>query len=370
MGLKLSSFEQKTMAAALSGGALFPATMGGANINVPAAEIGGGGVFTFIPGTTTFSAILAALDAGKTFVHVYAPSGGAILKTYYTGMTSHTLNGVSRIVLVNASQTEMTFYTVDDSDDWTGPTTVAFDGSGKVAVDSGKVAGYLKDVLVSDSDLVNLVQSGNQLRVQLNLAYSSDPKISTLDEAQVDSATSNYGAYTLASGSDALVWGDTEFGTYQWLNAKVYQCMRIATAQGTITKCNLALCGSFGFTDPAPCFNVGIFDLQGNLLGQSGLRFYGEDFSTDEELCEVDMAETTEGSLSLKRNTRYIIQVWTCGLQLAALDRHDTYNYTYDYTLRQNLEGTVSQPVFLPVDSAMGRADKIPFVSFGAASLV
>lgn len=368
---KLSSFVQKTMAEAQAGGALFPATMNGENINVPASDLGGGGgLFQFAPGTTTFSAMLAALEAGKTFVLVFAPSGGAISKTYYIGVTSNTLNGVSRIVLVSVSQTAMTFYTVDDSDNWTGPATVSIDASGKVAVASGAVAGFLKDVLVSDSDLVDLVPVGNQLRVQLNLEYSADPKIATLDESQVNSATANYGSYELQSGAERLAWGDTAFETYQWLNASVHQCMRIADAQGSITKCNVALCGSLSFQNPPPCFNVGIFDLQGNLLGQSGLRFLGVDFQSGEELCEVDMEETTEGSLSIKRNTRYIIQVWTCGLQLAALDRHDTYNYTYDYTLRQNLEGTVSQPVFLPVDSAMGRADKIPFVTFGAASLV
>ena len=211
---------------------------------------------------------------------------------------------------------------------------------------------------------------GNQLRGQINLEYSADPKIATIDESQVNSATANYGSYALQSGAERLAWGDTSSETYQWLNASVHQCMRIADAQGSITKCNVALCGSLSFQNPPPCFNVGIFDMQGNLLGQSGLRFLGVDFQSGEELCEVDMVETTEGSLSIKRNTRYIIQVWTCGLQLAALDRHDTYNYTYDYTLRQNLEGTVSQPVFLPVDSAMGRAEKIPFVTFGAASLV
>lgn len=368
---KLSSFVQKTMAEAQAGGALFPATMNGENINVPASDLGGGGgLFQFAPGTTTFSAMLAALEAGKTFVHVYAPSSGAILKTYYIGVTSNTLNGVSRIVLVNTSQTDMTFYTVDDSDNWTGPTTISIDASGKVAVESGKTAGYLKDILVSASDMVTLVPSGNRLLVNVNLDYSSDPKLSTMNESQVDGATSNYGGYQLKSGADKLVWGDDTFQSFEWLNAQVYQCMRLSDAQGTITKCFLALCGSFAFSDPKPCLNVGIFDMQGNLLGQTGLKFQGTDFSTDQELAFFDMVEETEGALSIRRNTPYIVQVWTCGLQLAALDRHDTYNYTYDYTLRQNLEGTVSQPVFLPVDSAMGRADKIPFVTFGAASLV
>lgn len=41
--------------------------------------------------------------------------------------------------------------------------------NGKVSVESGAVAGFLKDVLVSASDMVNLVPSGNQLKVNLTL---------------------------------------------------------------------------------------------------------------------------------------------------------------------------------------------------------
>lgn len=246
-------------------------------------------------------------------------------------------------------------------------------GSGdnnKVAVEAGAVAGFLKDVLVSASDMVSLVPSGNRLLVNVNLDYSSDPKLSTMNESQVDGATSNYGGYQLKSGVEKLVWGDDTFQSFDWLNAEVYQCMRLSDAQGTITKCNLALCGSLGFQSPAPCFNVGIFDAQtGELLGQSGLKYYGEDFSSDEELCEVDMVEASEGSLTIKRNQRYIVQVWTCGLQLAGLDRSTNYNYTYDYTLRQNLQTTTSLPKFVDVFSAMSRASTIPMVSFGAESL-
>ncbi len=246
-------------------------------------------------------------------------------------------------------------------------------GSGdndKVAVNAGAVAGYLKDVLVSASDMVSFVPNGNKLMVNVNLDYSSDPKLETMTESQVDGATSNYGGYQLKSGADKLQWGDDTFQTFDWLNAQVYQCMRLSAAQGTITKCNVALCGSLGFSSPAPCFNVGIFDaLTGECLGQSGLKFYGEDFSSDEEPCEVDMVEASEGSLTIKRNQRYIIQVWTCGLQLAGLDRSTDYNYTYDYTLRQNLQTTTSLPKFVDVTSAMNRASTIPMVSFGAESL-
>ena len=246
-------------------------------------------------------------------------------------------------------------------------------GSGdndKVAVESGKTAGYLKDILESASDMVSLIPSGNKLLVNVNLDYSSDPKLETMNESQVDAATSNYGGYQLKTGYSELVWDDDNFQSYDWLNAKIYQCMRLADAQGTITKCNLALCGSLAFNDPAPCFNVGIFDLNGNLLGQSGLRFYGVDFSSDQEMCEVDMVAEYDGALNLKRNTRYIVQLWTCGIQISGLEHSTHYNYTYDYVLRQNLEGSTSTPKFVPTDSAMSRASVIPMLTFGAESLI
>lgn len=245
-------------------------------------------------------------------------------------------------------------------------------GSGdndKVAVESGKTAGYLKDVLVSASDMVTLVPNGNRLMVNVNLDYSSDPKLETMNESQVDGATENYGGYQLKSGATKLLWNDDAFQSYDWLNAKVYQCMRLSDAQGTITKCNVALCGTLAFSNPSPCFNIGIFDMNGKLLGQSGLRFYGEDFNSNEEMVEVNMVEAYAGALDIKRNTRYIVQVWTCGLQLAGLDRSNRYNYAYDYTLRQNLETTTSSPKFIDTSSSMNRAAIIPMVSFGAESL-
>ena len=246
-------------------------------------------------------------------------------------------------------------------------------GSGdndKVAVESGAVAGFLKDVLVSASDMVTLVPNGNRLMVNVNLDYSSDPKLETMNESQVDGATENYGGYQLKSGATKLLWDDDAFQSYSWLNAKIYQCTRLSDAQGTITKCNVALCGTLAFSSPAPCFNIGIFDaLTGTLLGQSGLKFYGEDFNSNEEMVEVNMVESYAGALDIKRNTRYIVQVWTCGLQLAGLDRSTKYNYAYDYTLRQNLETTTSSPKFVDPSSSMNRAAIIPMVSFGAESL-
>lgn len=60
----------------------------------------------------------------------------------------------------------------------------------KVAVESGAVAGFLKDVLVSASDMVTLVPSGNRLMVNFNLILPSDV---VRDSAykHIDAATSN-----------------------------------------------------------------------------------------------------------------------------------------------------------------------------------
>lgn len=245
-------------------------------------------------------------------------------------------------------------------------------GSGdndKVAVDENATPGYLSDVLISDTDLVSLIKSGNTLRINVNTEYSSDPKLQTMDESQIDSATNNYGSYALQSGYSELLWDDTNHTSYQWLNASVHQMMRLSDAQGTITKANLALCGTLSFSNPPPCFNVGIFSKEGTLLGQSGLKFYGKDFNSDEELCTVDMTESYEGSLIIDRNTHYIVMLWSCGLQIAGLDKSNNYNYVYDTTLRQNLHGTISSPIWPGISDISQRASVIPYISFGAQQL-
>ena len=245
-------------------------------------------------------------------------------------------------------------------------------GSGdndKVAVDENATPGYLSDVLISDTDLVSLIKSGNTLRINVNTEYSSDPKLQTMDESQIDSATNNYGSYALQSGYSELLWDDTNHTSYQWLNANVYQMMRLSDAQGTITKANLALCGSLSFSNPSPCFNVGIFSKDGTLLGQSGLKFYGKDFNSDEELCSVDMTESFEKSLIIDRNTHYIVMLWSCGLQIAGLDKSNNYNYVYDTTLRQNLQGSISSPTWPSISTLTNRASVIPYISFGAQQL-
>lgn len=275
------------------------------------------------------------------------------------------------LTMPNGSSVNQTAYLFIHSTGANGSGGSSSRDNDKVAVAAGAVPNYLENVLVSDSDLVSLVKVGNQLRVNVNTQYSSDPKLSTMNESQIDASTGNYGNYQLQTGATKLIWNDTEFASYSYLNAMVYQMMRLSEAQGTITKANLALCGSLGFQSPPPCFNIGIFDaMTGALLGQSGLKFYGEDFSSDQELCTVDMIEESVGSLNIKRNFKYIVMVWTCGLQLAGLDKSTNYNYTYDFTLRQNLQGSISnKPAWPAITDLVERATVIPYVTFGASAI-
>ena len=241
-------------------------------------------------------------------------------------------------------------------------------GSGdndKVAIDANAVPGYLEDVLVSDSDIVTLVKFGNKLHVQVNTAYTADPKLSTCDEAVINGATNNYGSYALNSGYGKLIWNDPN--SYSWLNASVHQMKRLCTSQGTVTKCNLAICGSLSLTTPPAFINCCIFDTNGVLLGSTGLRLYGTDFFSGSELVSFDMSEAIEGALKLKNNTYYIIQIVTCGLQLASLSHADSYNYNYDYDLRMNLQGTTSEANWKDINALIERASQIPWISFAAS---
>lgn len=244
-------------------------------------------------------------------------------------------------------------------------------GSGdndKVAVDANAEPGYLENVLVSDSDIVSLVKLGNVLHVQVNTASTADPKLATCDEAVINGATNNYGSYALADGYDKLVWDDPS--SYAWLNASVIQMKRLCTSQGTVTKCNIAISGTLSLTSPPAFINCGIFNTDGKLLGSTGLRLYGTDFFSGSELVSFDMSEVNTGDLNLKNNTYYIIQIITCGLQLASLSHKDSYNYTYDHDLRMNLEGTISKLSWSNINDLTSKADQIPWISFAASSVV
>ena len=145
---------------------------------------------------------------------------------------------------------------------------------------------------------------------------------------------------------------------------------RLCTSQGTVTKCNIAICGTLSLTSPPAFINCGIFNTDGKLLGSTGLRLYGTDFFSGSELVSFDMTEVNTGDLNLKNNTYYIIQIITCGLQLAALSHKDSYNYTYDHDLRMNLEGTTSKLSWSNINDLTSKAAQIPWISFAASPSV
>ena len=330
------------------------------------------------------------LDTGTDLLATKDGGGSSNILVVSYGDTTHSLSQMAQYDTVLMQMNDKTFYlaelsssrarfaTIYSINGKTATETCDYDGTAwgavsvasldKVAVDSASEADYLDEVLVSDSDLVSFVKADGKLHVQVNTAVSYDPKIQTLDEFAVNTATSNYGAYALNTGYSRLEWQNRK--SYSYLNAIVYQSMRIATSQGVITKCNVALTGNL--SGDAPCFNVALFSTDGTLLGFTGLVFPKETGASDSgnQLLTVDMVSAFEDALNLKRNTRYIVQVWSCGCQLAAYSHGTTYNYSYDYTLRQNLQTSTSTPDWVATgQSSFSRAETVPYVSFGASEI-
>ncbi len=330
------------------------------------------------------------LDTGTDLIAAEGGGGSSNILVVSYGDTTRSLSEFSQYDTVLMQMNDKTFYLAELSSSRahfvtsysingkTATETCDYDGTAwsavsvasldKVAVDSASEADYLDEVLVSDSDLVSLVKADGKLHVQVNTAVSYDPKIQTLDEFAVNTSTSNYGSYALNTGYSKLAWQDKK--SYSYLNAIVYQAMRIATSQGVITKCNVALTGNL--SGDAPCFNVALFYTDGTLLGSTGLVFPKETGATDagNQLLTVDMVSAFDDALNLKRNTRYIVQVWSCGCQLAAYSHGTTYNYNYDYTLRQNLQTSTSTSDWVSVaSSSFARAETVPYVSFGASEI-
>lgn len=326
---------------------------------------------------TTSGSSVTAYDSEGNSIGLLAPisrTSQAKKILSWTGETvswsdpdSYTLPTASTTVL-GGIKVDGTTITVDAN----GVVSASSSGSSDHLVLASSIAttpGNLAAVLVpaSEDEPITLTPIGNQLRVHVATDMTSDPYLATCEEQDINSSSSNYGGYSLATGITDLVWDDST--SVSWINAQIYQHQRISKAQGTLSKCNLALAGTLAFTDPVPCFNVGIFSTDGVLLGSSGLRKYGTDFTSGEKLLSVDLTEASTGSLKIKRNQRYIVQIWSCGCQFASQEHVSQSNYVYDYTLRQNLTTTTSSPAFVATSASMNKSDIIPFFSFGAVAL-
>lgn len=245
---------------------------------------------------------------------------------------------------------------------------------GKVSVADGTVSGYLSEVLKSDTDTVELGVVGNELRIGLNLSGESDPKLKTIDESLINANTANYGSYY---GGGTCSWGDTS------TNVIAYRGIRVSDAQGSLTRVRFALTGTFGSGNPG--FRVGIFSLDGTLLGSSdtmifdGSKFVGEEHGDvlsvpSNRLTDGDIPlhEETAGALSIKRNTRYAIQLVWFGMQFAAKEESGngiTSNYNYDYELGNNVQTTYAGFKWWDGSDGKQQAQHVPYLSFGAADI-
>lgn len=289
--------------------------------------------------------------------------------------------------LVSAERYQLKFEAPGESSISTA--TVAFNGAitskvtpygsgssddGKVAVASGATSGYLSEVLKSDTDTVELNVVGNELRVGLNLSGESDPKLKTIDESLINANTLNYGSYY---GGGTCSWGDTS------TNVMAYRGIRVSDAQGSLTRVRFALTGTFGSGNPG--FRVGIFSLDGTLLGSSdtmlfdGSGFVGEEHGDvlsvpSNRLADGDIPlhEEAAGSLSIKRNTRYVIQLVWFGMQFAAKEQSGngiTSNYNYDYELGNNVQTTYTGFKWWNGTDGKQQAQHVPYLSFGAADI-
>jgi hypothetical protein len=241
-----------------------------------------------------------------------------------------------------------------------------------VSVASGTTPGYLSDVLKPDTDNVELKRVGNEMRIGINLSGESDPKLKTIDESLINSNTDNYGSYW----SDMPEWGGTN------VNVTAYRGKRTSDAQGSLTRVRFALTGSFGSSNPI--FRIGVFSLDGTLLGSTdtmrfdGTNFVGQEHGDTMEVPsdrmtdgDIPLHEESAGSLSIRRNTRYVVELVSCSLQFAAKANAGngiTSNYNFDYTLGNNLQTTYAGLKWW--NGAGGQqAQFVPYLSFGAADI-
>lgn len=276
------------------------------------------------------------------------------------------------------AQQNLNYYSLSSDLTWSNKIdSVANDH--KVSVAEGENPDYLQQVLVSDAEEVTLTKVDSQLRIGLNLTGESDPKLTTMNESQINDSTNNYGSWW--GGDEPPTWNETGRS-----NVLQYRMKRTSDAQGSLTLCRCALTNNWG-TD-RPIFRIGIFDIDMTLLGSSDYfvydktagQFIGHMFNdtitvTQDATTELDvpMHEETVGALRIARNTRYIIELITCGLSFAGKTQSGTgvtSNYAYDYTLENNLMISKSGELDWWTElTGKQQADKIPYLSFGASSI-
>lgn len=276
------------------------------------------------------------------------------------------------------SQQQLCYYSLSSDLTWTHEISSVVNDH-KVSVAEDTDPDYLQEVLVSDVNELTFTKVDNQLRVGLNLTGESDPKLTTMCESQINDSTSNYGNWW--GGDEPPTWNETGRS-----NILQYRMKRTSDAQGSLTLCRCALTSNWG-TD-SPIFRIGVFDLDMNLLGSSDYlvydktagQFVGHIYNDVIVVAQgattelnVPMHEETVGALKIARNTRYIIEMITCGLSFAGKTQSGsgaTSNYAYDYTLENNLMITKTGELDWWTElTGKQQADKIPYLSFGASNI-
>lgn len=244
----------------------------------------------------------------------------------------------------------------------------------KVAVDSNAQAGYLENVLDSSSDVISLAKSGNKLYLEFNGEITSDPKISTLGESMINADSAVYGGYN----ENNFEWG---VGAHQ---CELYLHKRVADAQGLVNRVRFAITalGSGGQNTQGFRFLLMKKDL--TVLGASDYfvmgenntyigQIHNESLSVPEVgMYEVKMFEESEGSLVINRNTEYYIQIMIAGVSMACYNKDQMTNYTYDFTMKNNLnvQSQVPRTITSSDLASMHQATKTIYCYMGATPVL
>lgn len=248
--------------------------------------------------------------------------------------------------------------------------------SGKVKVDAEGIADYLENLLLTESDTspLTIQKVGGKLYFGVNMEGESDPKLKTIDESAINANTGNYGSWWT---SEPPAWGDDT-----GINVVAYRMKRVSDAQGILAKCRFSLSGSFS---GRPIFRIGIFDKDMNLLGSTDTlvandgktafvgQEHGDTYAIDSSTYgefNVDLHEESGGSLRIGRNSRYIIQLVSCGVQFAAKLQSGsgtTSNYVFDYNMENNLQTTYAGLKWWTTSDGKAQAENVPWLSFGAS---
>ena len=217
-------------------------------------------------------------------------------------------------------------------------------GSGdndKVAVDSNSTAGYLEDVLkATENSDIQISKLNGKLYLDVLTPDTADPKLSVSTIDLVDSAN---------DGTNPWNVHDVTPGNHDNHNCYIYK--RLADAKGQVTKVDFAV----GTVQLYGCIQIGIFDLNGNKLGETA---YTNLTQGSNRHYTLPLTETSEGSLYLQRNTLYYVEVVYKGLEIIG-QTHTAY-YLFDYTMAYNRYGYCSEGrLYDPTDMSFNNAANI-----------